>query len=280
MTPLRFSALADSIRAEEPHSQLSAALTWIARLAPSFEKVGVGYPEPFERYRINRYLTKYTCPNAAPTANKTMVFCISGAAQRMMMPLANFLQHFDANSTDIVFLKYPRDVGYQNGLPELAGDFYGTLDKLERILDRQGTYARRVVMGTSAGALPALICGLRFQFEAVLAVGTGHPEDDRWAEATGGPGVPKIRMLAESARRTQIYLMFGKDCVDDVASANALNKLIPARLVAIGGTGAAMGHACLWPLAANGKLKEFLAATILKPDSDLRVQGAPRIQPE
>jgi pimeloyl-ACP methyl ester carboxylesterase len=262
LTPLKEELLRQQLLAVAGSEAPSPGREWINILHMLYLKSGKARPEPFRRRRINRHLTCYSVDDAH-REEKTLLICFTGAAQRMMMPLPVFLQHLDGQAVDVAMLHYPRGKGFREGLEGMGCDFVSTIERLGDLLPF-GQYRRVVAMGVSGGGMPAILTALKHSFDAVLAVGTCHPDDARWHETLQRPvGELVTDLAAGKSRLPEIFLVYGADMPADRAAADALTAQIPARHMAIALPDAKVGHLALVPLMMGGKIRSLLEGTIL-----------------
>jgi len=263
LTPIKFEELRRS-------SNLRAnAITkdWLEKLSIMFDMAGKVNAEPYKRTRVCKNVCLYSSLFDDVEKNKkTQILCFSGKSERMMMPLPVFLQHFDAKSTDIFFVRYPRGHCYAKGIPGIANDFESTLNVIGNLIHTDD-YEKKVAIGTSAGALPALLAALKFSYDAVMSVGTGAPSDERWEKKAGADTFASnfLKDHAKKMHPTAIYLVLGADDADDARSANEIASLISIEKLVISSSHQRVDHLCLPPLVYTGKFNGLLNRTILKP---------------
>jgi hypothetical protein len=226
--------------------------------------------QAFLRRPHSQHMSLYTYEGDCK--HKTLVVCFTGLAQRMMMPLAPFLQSFDAKSTDILLLRYPKGKGFRYGLEGLSDSFEGTIDALHAMLSSR-PYAKTVAIGVSGGGLPAVLCTLKLAWDSVISMSGNHPNDERWQEALGFSLVELIKKYQKRLnKKIPIFLAYGWDASPDVAAAEALAVIVPATLIKINPKGKPVGHVSMLPILMSGKLSVFLQNTILKPSITAPVQ--------
>ena len=248
--------------AQPQHAPAALRDEWLRKLLRFYAMVRKPRPEPFARRKLSRHLRLYS--SGGPRRDKTLLLCFVGSAQRPMMPLPVFLQHLDAASTDVLMVGYPRGVGLRRGLPELAGSFEASIDRLRELADI-GAYRRCVALGTSGGGTPALLAALRLGLPAAMSAGGGGPNDMRWAAELG----EDVGDLAERYARAlpaapRVVLAYGADEPNDVASAQAFAQRIPAQLVPVRDGRRSVPHNVLQPLLRRHRLRDFLQAHLLR----------------
>ena len=237
-----------------------SARNWVKMLDLAYLKSGKPYPEHFRRHKLRQQLTLYK--DGGDKHQKTLVICFSGNAQRMMMPMPVFLQHLDAKSMDVAFLKDPQRKGYQEGVDSIAPNLEQMFEELQTLLNIE-EYRRVVAIGTSAGGLPAILATLKLGLNAGLSVGGSDPEDPRWRMVDGISTEAMTPLDTKKPTVTpELFLAFGADRLNDRAKAEALAAVVPARLLPISDPAEPVGHNALYSLVKQGKLSEFLHNTI------------------
>lgn len=249
---------------------------WFFRMSQMYAKAKTSQvAQPFLRRSQRQHVILYTCPG--DSKHKTLVVCFTGLAQRMMIPLAPFLQSFNAESTDILMVRYPKGKGFRNGLEGLSDSFEGTIDALQVMLSSK-PYARTVAIGVSGGGLPAVLCSLKLAWDAVISLSGNHPNDERWQEALGFSLVDLIKTYQKRLnKKIPIFLAYGWDALPDVAAAEALAAILPSTLIKINPKGKPVGHVSMLPILMSGHLSQFLQNTILKPTVKTSLQDSPAI---
>jgi hypothetical protein len=261
LTPIKAQTL---MEAERDESNLVFS-EWIDKFYDMFSKGGAKKAEPFLRQNIASHVDLFSSEPLVKEkrGTKTLVLCFTGAAQRMMMPLAVFLQHFDATRYDVVMIRYPKREGYRHGIPSFGEDIEDSLLRLMEIVE-SGCYAKTVAFGVSGGAAPALLCGLCKGVSAVLAVGINHPDDERWREESG------ISLRERIVKRVQntislppIHLLYGRESAPDKEAAYAVSELVSVRITEVSHTAYPVGHVALFPILMEGKMSHLLETVFL-----------------
>lgn len=233
---------------------------WVNKLLPWFLKSGKPLPEPFERRCFLEGVSFYTAGGAR--ADKTLLVCFTGASGRPMLPLPVFLQHLDAQRTDLLLLRYPRGPGFRQGLRSLGDTLEASIDRLG-VLMPTSDYRRVVALGTSGGGLPALLTATRLGFDAALCVGASHPDDLRWQAALGErAGAVLSRYAGALTAAPALVLVCGCDHAVDKAATTAIAGLLPADLVEVDNPLGKVGHNPLMPLMKRGELRALLDASL------------------
>ncbi len=230
---------------------------WIMNLNHLFGQSGIAEPQSFSRHCVARGLVLYADKDI-PASEKRLLVCFTGIARRLMIPTPIFLQHIDANATDVLLLRYPKPDGYRSGMPAIADGFLDLFKKLPRFFP-PGDYKQKAVLGVSGGAIPATLLGISAKLDAALAFGIGSPDDERWRKVLkGGIAATINHLLPGQIPSARVTLVHGRDSEQDRIAANTWAAALPARIIAIGQKDASVGHACVHPLVFAGQLKLFL----------------------
>jgi hypothetical protein len=191
------------------------------------------------------------------------VLGFTGSSARLLMPTSVFLQHLDARRTDLVLIRYPAGQGFSRGIPGLAEGFGGSVERL-RTLVRVDEYAACATLGTSGGGLAALMTAMQLGAAAALSVGGRGPDEPRWHEALGtSAGAALQEHAGRLAGTPRVFLAFGRDHAADKAAAEAMARVVPARLVEIVDPRGKVGHNALLPPLLRGELRTLLESTVL-----------------
>ncbi len=249
---------------------------WIKRLGDMLGRSGkTERAEPFVRQRLAHGVQRYSSdPAGAQRAAKTLVIGFTGSSARLMLPLPAFLQHLDADRHDLVLVQYPPGRGFFDGVPGVGRDFAETVSRLEA-LTRPGEYRRAVAIGTSGGALPALLAATRLGLDIAVGIGSKGPDDPRWTPVLGrSAGEALAAEMAAHGECTHVFLVVGADHARDKAAAHALARCITARVLEVSDSRELVGHNPFVPLLRRGELQALLATTI-----DASVAGVPPPDP-
>lgn len=163
MMPQQYVELRDALKTYSgPDKNI---INWLQDFEQYFNKSDKPHPENFMKRRIDLHTVLYTSVDqTVPTQEKTLLVCMTGGMQRMMMPLAVFLQHLDARTTDVIYITSPKREGYFYGIPRYDQSFEEMLTRLGALpFDR---YKRLVGMGSSLGGVSIIMLALKYQFDA------------------------------------------------------------------------------------------------------------------
>lgn len=275
MTPLQWKMLKEELLLDPDFSHLKfnsslesindlllAKRKWIDIMERNFHLGLSKEPQPFKRIRLRRYLALYTDPNT-PKAEKNLIVCFTGKAQRMMTPLVSFLQNIDAKENDVVIVTYPKGKGFRKGLEGTADSFVELTDRLKDLFATQG-YKSIFAIGVSGGAIPAILCSIKAGWRSALAFGAGSLSDDRWNDALGFDLSTLFKSYQKNtAHPIPLYLVYGADSKNDSEAASSIKKLLPAKLIEVRSNSERVGHVVLNAILMSGKLSTFFKKTIL-----------------
>ena len=261
ITPLEWAELqrhSETLRADD-----AFLASWLQTLSPMMGLSGKPRTEPFERRRLAPGVMLYAKGQTADARKRSLVVCFTGRQRRMMMAAPVFLQHLDARVVDVVLVRCPRDGLYANGLPGLALDMPSLFEQVALIAGAD-RYARVVTMGTSAGAIPSLLFGLRHGCKAVLAVGIGAVDEPSGRSPDRGLEALARQFGRLGLRRTRVFLMHGADDSRDAGTTEAWASLVRALRLPVSSASGKVGHGALWPIAQAGQLSAILGAILLR----------------
>lgn len=255
------------------------AETWRLLLEEYMVMARKAEPEPFIRKRLLRDVFLFTDP-AAKGPKRLLIF-FADQAQRPLMPLHTFLQHLDAQATDMLFLRDPSRKAFRLGLFDVGSSLDDIVAHLPRLVDLS-SYREVHTMGTSAGGLPAIVAGLALGTRSATSVGGIHPVNENWT--FDGRLMPEAlpRRRQTTGADTQVYLMWGAQSRIDPVAAYATSDLVGGTMLVISGrNNTRIGHLPLYPLARQHlliKVLEAIFATNVHPlnaVSTIEIRDAP-----
>lgn len=242
-----------------PGSQEMGAREWTDKLQQKLLLAGNRSAADFARERLAHSAGRYS--NGSPRHDKTLLFCFSGNAHRMMMPMPLFLQHLDPNEVDVVYLRTEKHAGYRTGIRGIGNCLPSSINHLMERCQVQD-YARIAIAGTSGGGMPALLAALQMGAAAVIAVGANSPDDPRWEEyRQGGNGADLFRhFIRDPETLPAIHLVHGADHPrDGIANQCIADYITVSSITSVENS----GHAALFPLVERGQFHALLRSTIL-----------------
>ena len=256
-TPLKLRRL--MARAVELWERLASPLPsasrhkWIARMERQLAQSGSRAPERYVRYRPGPYMEFYSNPEVR--APKTLLICFKGNGQRLLMPVATFLQHLPAARYDVLMLMDPHKRAYVDGLPGVSDGFSGVARTIGRFLDSTA-YRSVVSFGTSAGGLPALVLAARLGIDKGVSVGAGGwPEEDP-------ASAPLVPMLVDCNADSNLLMIYGVDFDRDRKAAESLAGVTPLRKLGVISKTRRIGHNPLHAALLEASLGRFLDSAL------------------
>ena len=230
---------------------------WIDQHRAVLAEIGKSRIELYRRYELHDAVVLFSADRKAPRRN--LVISLTGANQRLMMPISTYLQNFDGKTTDILYVRDSSRQGYRGGIPGLADDMAEIGPALTGLIDAEA-YARRVSIGVSAGGMPALVVALRLGLDATLVCGGSSPERGQFDR----DGVPKLgdrlAQWREAAPQTRVILGYGaQDTTDESAAADIARCVAGAEVERVAFEGVEVKHNFLYKLSEAGQLSQFVA---------------------
>jgi hypothetical protein len=223
--------------------------------------LGKATAEPFVGTQITPDKIFYS-GSTGPVEKKTLVVAVTGHLNRMMLPLHTFLQAFDAQKVDV--LMYRSRCMIPSSVDEVDDSvgFTSWLSDLAVEIETRPGYRGHSIMGSSFGALPALIAGVALEFDQVLAVGPGSPFDRWWINLDGFDSVEFLQ-AQDPKLLPEITIALGADIQIDMIHAREIAELVPVKIIKVTDiNGQKVMHPCLHPLVRGGMFPRFLAQTL------------------
>lgn len=233
-----------------------AGRQWIDQHRAVLAEIGKPRIELFRRYELHDAVVLFSTDRKSPRRN--LVVSLTGANQRLMMPISTYLQNFDGKTTDILYVRDSSRLGYRGGIPNLAGDMTEIGAALTQLIDF-APYRRKVAVGVSAGGLPSLVMALRLGLDAVLVCGGSSPERGQFEEP-GKPRFPdRLRAWRAGSPATRVVVGYGaQDEKDEVAAAEIAACVEGAEVERIALDGVEVKHNFVYKLSAAGLLPAFM----------------------
>lgn len=234
-----------------------AGRLWIDQHRAMLAEIGKPRIETYRRYQLHDAVVLFSTDRKVPRRN--LVVSLTGANQRMMMPIAGYLQNFEGKTTDILYVRDSSRQGYRGGIPSLADDMVEIGPAVAKLFDMR-PYERRTSLGVSAGGMPALVAALRLGLDATLVCGGSSPARGQFDE----PGQPKLgdrlREWRSASPQTRVVLGYGaQDERDATGAAEIAACVTGAEVERIALDGVEVKHNFLYKLSAAGLLSAFMA---------------------
>ena len=207
----------------------------------------------FVRHKISTNVFFYNSDNI----NKKILICFCGNANRLMMPIAAFLQYIDEKIYDVLVLMDPYKLCYHSGIPDFGFTLKESVNKLFDIISEK-KYEQVNTFGTSGGGCASLYIGAYLNAKKAISVGACHPLDYndtklRLSEKSlSGSEFDKLLSMRRNEYQTNIQVIYSDGHERD--KKNALNfkkHLINVNLLSIDGE----NHNVLNELRKKQKLK-------------------------
>lgn len=202
---------------------------WIAQLLGPMPN-GKPRAVEFERRGIRRDVTLYT-NSTVPASQKTLIIGFAGNYQRLMAPMPHLLDCLNPAQYDVLVLRDLKRLLFSKGVAGLGPDFFSAMQNLHRRVDPTA-YRNTIALGTSSGALPALLAAIVLKLRRGIALGS--PDIERYTSYLRERGVhdaPYAQLLAARPEPfPELILAYGAAFSVDAAAAHALHGLLPSRL--------------------------------------------------
>lgn len=184
----------------------------------------------FERHGIRRDFTLYTA-STVPASQKTLIIGFAGNYHRLMAPTPYLLDCLNPAKYDLLVLRDLERRLFSKGFAGLGPDFFAAMQNLHRRVDPMA-YRGAITLGTSGGALPALLAAVLLKLKRGVALGS--PDFQRFQGHLHERGVDDARYAELFAARPEpfpdLILAYGAAFGKDATAAHALHGLIPSHL--------------------------------------------------
>ena len=209
----------------------------------------------FVRHKISTNVFFYNSDNI----NKKILICFCGNANRVMMPVAVFLQYIDEKIYDVLVLMDPSKLCYHSGIPDFGFTLKESVNKLSDIISEK-KYEQVYTFGTSGGGCASLYIGAYLNAKKAISVGGRHPLDYLDYKNTkllsvknlSGSEFDKLLSMRRNEYRTNIQVIYNDRHEEDKKSAiNFKKHLKNVNLLSIDGE----SHNVFHELRKKQKLK-------------------------
>jgi hypothetical protein len=226
----------------------------IPRIMDSISELGGAAVNLWSRRKLSRDVLLYKKTAHSKEGPPLIVF--GGGARRPMMPMAVFLASLEGFSDFVIFIRPQLGGGYRNGIlglgPSLESAFPSLLAIVSSQLRKKSSSELPVVMGMSAGGLPALMFSDLIGARSVHLFGPNATDDPRWSGSHQLRETLDRRERGESAH--DVTICFGADC-EDAAKVPSWTRDIPgATIIPFPG----LNHNVLYGLFERHSLRENL----------------------
>lgn len=252
LTPLEVRDL--SILIARRYSSTPSAF-WIEKLWNSRRLAGKTVPEGYVRQRLKPNLYLYSGYGAR--REKTLVVGFAGASRKLFLPISDFLQNMDSSTADVLLVSPHSESYYKNGILGLGSSLGEVLSVLKNVIEPLG-YRRVVSLGTSSGALPALLAAIHLGFERGICVGGQSilAERFRWILED-----ETLRSISQNWNgRPELLSIFSAEHPKDRNAAIELQKVLPLLLWPVEGN---KQHNAFFNHWASGSLSGFFQKILI-----------------
>lgn len=218
-------------------------------------------PQPHVRQVVAPGVLRYAAPGTEnEKARRTLVVAFTGAAFRLMLPIAVVLQNLDADRHDLLLLFDRARTQFLGGVPGVADDLPALVAALDRLADF-GRYRRLVFLGTSAGGLPALYAAIEARAARGVSVGGSVPDDIPQRVQTRDTDLAPLRAALARSRggTTELVCVCGERHARDRGNAYWYAANAGAAVVEVPGYA---DHNVLQGVFEAGNLRAFLARLV------------------
>jgi hypothetical protein len=137
-------------------------------------------------------------------ASKRLVVSFPTRSHRMMVALPDYLEAIESVDCDVLLIKKSPKKTYAEGIPGLGDSLRESIEALGPYVSSLG-YESVVVIGTSAGGVPAILAGLQMRAQKIVALGPGGELPSELEPQFSGLLAPPARASGSTSNIT-IYL--------------------------------------------------------------------------
>ena len=271
LAPAEVAMLAKALR-ERYAGTYASTVHWLGGLE-SLIGLSAARPQPFERSVLAPGVFRYAAPaGRSELGRRTLIVAFTGAAFRLMLPIACVLQNLDASRHDLVLLFDRARTQFLKGVPGIASDLPALLRRLDE-LAAFGLYRRVVFVGTSAGGLPAMRAAIEIAAERGIGIAASVPADlPSRVQTHDVDPAPHVEAFARYDRgATRLACVCASGHARDRANARWYEAHAGATVVEVPGID---GHNVLQQVFEAGELAPFLAELV---DGDGRIAVPPGV---
>lgn len=222
------------------------SLQWQADMA--------GDPDPGARSFFRSISTRGVSVYSSSRPSNSVLLCFTGRANRMGLPTPNLLRSIPASEGDVVLVRAASPPDYDRGIFGLGDRFLTALEALRTLVDGLG-YSKINVLGSSAGALPAVLAAHYLGAENAIAMGPSEP--GRVSLRSGfGPQWSYRKAVRKLSRRNppNVAVFYGEQAPQDEAPARELAALVDGSVTAVPGA----PHLFFDKFYQEGRLRDFI----------------------
>jgi len=227
---------------------------WIGRLY-DLMPLRKGRPVEFERRGLVTGATRYTADVGTPD-QKTLILGFGGAFNRLMLPIACWLDCLNPAFYDMIVLRDMSRRFFSMGIHGLGSTFFEALAALGQRIDL-ASYRNTIALGTSSGGLPAVLAALLLKMNRGISIGgIDFPTLVAKLQSYGVNDAPYAALLASRPDPfPELLLAYCGGHAVDAAAANALHQCVPSRLWEVD----CSGHGVVPTKLRRGSFPPFLS---------------------
>lgn len=255
-SPAEVCAIIDEVR-ERGIPLLPNLQRWHAIMDEQLRGSGKG-AEPYVRTPVAPGATIYAAA-ATPEerARRTLVIAFTGLADRLMMPVASFIQHCPAADYEFLVLFDRSKSSYLAGVAGLGDTLPASIEAMRARIAAAGC-RRAVAIGTSDGGLAAVWTAVELGLERAISVGGPTP-------ATLASGHRALQFATSSfedairrhaGRLPEVVYMAGEHERHDLDKAREMKSYLPTTTLVVPGCD---NHNTLHYLRRRGELAPLFA---------------------
>lgn len=194
-------------------------------------------------------LYKQLGKSRVPVGNAKLILGFTGKSNRMMMSLADFLDSIRPFDADVLLIEGNPETLYGDGILAYRQGLSSDVAKLKVLCKGLG-YESFAAIGTSAGAVPAILSENFFNFRFILAAGPQSPH----SHALPADWKKLIQKLGRDFPVDKLTILAGERSEADVQSALAWQKTLGAKVITV----PSGGHACLPRFVRDPRYSAFI----------------------
>lgn len=233
LAPAEVCALVDTARARNA-ALPPASQHWLSGMDVMLR--GDGRPvQPYERITWSRGAVAYSAPGDAVTgARRRLVIALTGGVNRLMMPMALFLQYCPADRLDFLVLSDFQRKYYLAGVEGLGHDLPSTIAEIRARFPRS-VLASAITFGTSAGGFASVWMGVELGVARAVAVGGVTPNEIGQHVRTQGTDLSGFEeaIRRHESRLPEVVLVSGALAERDIGKAHAMQRYLPATHITV-----------------------------------------------
>lgn len=255
LAPAEVDALVRGVR-RRVTSMPEPVADWFGRL-DKFLGAGSRPIQPYVRRPIANGAFRYAAPGRDPErSQRTLVIAFTGDANRLMMPLAMFLQHCPADRYEFVVLFDGTQRFYMGGVDGLGTTLPAMIDAIAARV-RPAWFRRSVSFGTSAGGLAAVWAGIALGAARAVSVGGVTPSmlEERIDQAKDNVEAFDALVREHAGRLPEVVLVAGELNARDTEKSREMSGVLPSTYLTIPG---AKAHNLLYEVWVRGELHAWL----------------------